>query len=401
MIRRLLVCRSRSFDPYENLALEEALLSRVGEGELILYLWQNEGTVVIGRNQNPWKECRTALLAEEGGHLARRLSGGGAVFHDRGNLNFTFLMNEADYDLPRQLTVLERACRSLGIPAQRSGRNDLLAEGRKFSGNAFYKHNGKAYHHGTLMVNVDMERVSRYLSPSKAKLAAKGVDSVRSRVVNLREFVPGLSIDRLADALVDALMDVYAVTPAISRPDEAAGQGSGIKDQGSGKRGTNCHDQSADWSRNDRIGTGSAVGAVIGRPAEAPALQACHSERSEESVPFPSVQTLSPDEFELSALRAKYASDAWLYGPKLPFTISVEERFPWGGVELQLKVNEGVIQAAKLYTDAMDETLAPRLEAALTGCGFRLPELQARLAQSGLPADQAQSLLPLLETAFD
>ena len=466
MIRRLLVCRSRSFDPYENLALEEALLSRVGEGELILYLWQNEGTVVIGRNQNPWKECRTALLAEEGGHLARRLSGGGAVFHDRGNLNFTFLMNEADYDLPRQLTVLEQACRSLGIPAQRSGRNDLLAEGRKFSGNAFYKHAGKAYHHGTLMLDVDLERVSRYLSPSKAKLAAKGVDSVRSRVVNLREFVPELTIDRLADALVDALMDVYAVAPAISRPDEAAGQGSGIKDQGSGKRGTDCHDQSADWSRNDRIGTSSAVGGgvldappcsfctrrsgehcspQIPRPPEAaaaesacrdgsqpsaasrppqaaaaesacrdgsepsaasglpeaPALQICHSERSEESVPFPSVQTLGPDEFELSALRAKYASDAWLYGPKLPFTISVEDRFPWGGVELQLKVNEGVIQAAKLYTDAMDETLAPRLEAALTGCSFRLPELQARLAQSGLPADQAQSLLPLLEKAFD
>ena len=444
MIRRLLVCRSRSFDPYENLALEEALLSRVGEGELILYLWQNEGTVVIGRNQNPWKECRTALLAEEGGHLARRLSGGGAVFHDRGNLNFTFLMNEADYDLPRQLTVLERACRSLGIPAQRSGRNDLLAEGRKFSGNAFYKHNGKAYHHGTLMLDVDLERVSRYLSPSKAKLAAKGVDSVRSRVVNLREFVPELTIDRLADALVDALIDVYAVAPAISRPDEAAGQGSGIKDQGSGNRGTDCHDQSADWSRNDKIGTVSAVGGGVldappcsfctrrsgehcspqiprppeaaasesacrdgsqpsaaSRPAEAPALQICHSERSEESVPSSSVQTLSPEEFDLRELRAKYASDAWLYGPKLPFTISVEDRFPWGGVELQLKVNEGVIQAAKLYTDAMDETLAPRLEAALTGCGFRLPELQARLAQSGLPADQTLSLLPLLETAFD
>ena len=457
MIRRLLVCRSRSFDPYENLALEEALLSRVGEGELILYLWQNEGTVVIGRNQNPWKECRTALLAEEGGHLARRLSGGGAVFHDRGNLNFTFLMNEADYDLPRQLTVLERACRSLGIPAQRSGRNDLLAEGRKFSGNAFYKHNGKAYHHGTLMLDVDMERVSRYLSPSKAKLAAKGVDSVRSRVVNLREFVPELTIERLADALVDALIDVYAVGAHSVRPPQSAGQGSGIKDQGSGKRGTDCHDQSADWSRNDRIGTVSAVGggvldaprtpagAAIGRPpetaaaesarrdgsqpsaasrppeaaaaesarrdgsqpsaasrpAEAPALQICHSERSEESVPSSSVQTLSPEEFDLRELRAKYASDAWLYGPKLPFTISVEDRFPWGGVELQLKVNEGVIQAAKLYTDAMDETLAPRLEAALTGCGFRLPELQARLAQSGLPADQAQSLLPLLEKAFD
>jgi len=136
-------------------------------------------------------------------------------------------------------------------------------------------------------------------------------------------------------------------------------------------------------------------------PPEAPAFQACHSERSEESVPFPSVQTLSPDEFELSALRAKYASDAWLYGPKLPFTLSVEARSPWGGIELQFQVEGGVIRAARVYTDAMDETLAPRLEAAFWGCPFRLPALQARLEQSGLPADQEQSLLPLLEKTFD
>ena len=439
MIKRLLLCRSRSFDPYENLALEEALLSRVGEGELILYLWQNERTVVIGKNQNPWKECRTALLAEEGGCLARRLSGGGAVFHDRGNLNFTFLMTAGDYDLPRQLTVLERACQSLGIPARRSGRNDLLADGRKFSGNAFYKHNGKAYHHGTLMLDVDMEMVQRYLSPSKAKLAAKGVDSVRSRVVNLREFVPDLTIPQLADALIAALAEVYAVAahsvrhieatgnrqqatdppvaPAICRP--ASPHGRDIRDQASANRHQASGDGETDSStplrsaQNDGRGSDSAVGGgvldaprtpagtAIGRPPEAPAFQACHSERSEESVPSSSVQTLTPEEFDLRELRAKYASDAWLYGPKLPFTLSVEDRFPWGGIELQLQVEGGVIRAARVYTDAMDETLAPRLEAAFWGCPFRLPALQARLEQSGLPADQEQSLLPLLEKTFD
>ena len=429
MIKRLLVCRSRGFDPYENLALEEALLHRVGEGELILYLWQNERSVVISRNQNPWKECRTALLAEEGGHLARRLSGGGAVFHDLGNLNFTFLMNEADYDLPRQLTVLERACRSLGIPAQRSGRNDLLAEGRKFSGNAFYKHAGKAYHHGTLMVDVDLERVQRYLSPSKAKLAAKGVDSVRSRVVNLREFVPELSMEQLSDALIAALAEVYAVAahsvrhieatgnrqqatdppvaPAICRP--ASPHGRDIRNQASANR----HQASGDGGRE-------AAAKAFPLRAELPGGQRDFSASCRSCAPgngilnggrCPSAHTgadevvplelLRPDEFDLRDLTAKYASDAWLYGPKLPFTISVEERFPWGGVELQLNVNEGVIQAAKLYTDAMDETLSPRLEAALTGCVFRLPELQARLEQSGLPADQEQGLLPLLEKTFD
>ena len=370
MIKRLLVCRARGTDPYENLALEEALLSRVGKGELILYLWQNERTVVIGRNQNPWKECRTALLTGEGGHLARRLSGGGAVFHDLGNLNFTFLMSAEDYDLPRQLTVLERACQSLGIPAERSGRNDLLADGRKFSGNAFYKHNGRAYHHGTLMLDVDLEMVQRYLSPTKAKLAAKGVDSVRSRVVNLREFVPELTIDRLADALIAALAEVYA-------------EATGNRQQTTGDGG--CE------------GTGN-----IGREGTAKAFPLrgrCPSVHTgaDEVVPL---EELHPDEFDLRELTAKYASDAWLYGPKLPFTLSCEERFPWGGIEIQLDVNEGVIQAAKVYTDAMDETLAPRVEAALGCCHLRLPALQARLETLEISPEQRQSLLSLLEKSL-
>ena len=357
MIRRLTVCRAPGTDPYENLALEQTLLERVEEGECILYLWQNARTVVIGRNQNPWKECRTALLEEEGGHFARRLSGGGAVFHDLGNLNFTFLMREEDYDLSRQLTVIERACRSLGVPVERSGRNDLLADGRKFSGNAFYHHLGRAYHHGTLMVDVDLDRVQRYLSPSKAKLAAKGVDSVRSRVVNLKEFVPDLTVDDLKTALVSAFASVYDVGTSPACPPIRKNLPN-----------LSLRDQSADWSR--------------------------------QSVLPSSLQTLTPDEFDLGELRAKYASDAWLYGPRLPFTLSVEDRFPWGGVELQLNVNEGVIQSAKVYTDAMDETLAPRLEAALGGCPLRLPALQARLEAMETSQEQRQNLLSLLERSL-
>ncbi len=107
------------------------------------------------------------------------------------------------------------------------------------------------------------------------------------------------------------------------------------------------------------------------------------------------VQTLSADEFDLSELTAKYASDAWLYGPKLPFTLSVEDRFPWGGVEIQLNVNEGVIRAAKVYTDAMDETLAPRLEAVLPGIPLRSEALSA-----ALPEQQKDELLSLLRKAL-
>lgn len=205
------VCAS-SVNPYENLALEEYLLTQVPPNSVILYLWQNEHTVVIGRNQNPWTECRTALLSADGGYLARRLSGGGAVYHDLGNLNFTFLCNQDDYDLKKQLSVIQKAVSYCGIHAEFSGRNDLLADGRKFSGNAFYHSKGKAYHHGTLLVSTDAERLTKYLSPPKAKLESKGIASVRSRVVNLQELSPTLTCQKMQEYMLRAFEEIYGGT---------------------------------------------------------------------------------------------------------------------------------------------------------------------------------------------
>ena len=200
-------------DPYKNLALEEYLLLNVAEDECILYLWQNENTVVIGRNQNPWKECKVKELEESGGKLVRRLSGGGAVYHDLGNLNFTFLVSKNNYNVDRQLEVIIKSVNNLGIPAMKSGRNDITAEGRKFSGNAFYSLADKCYHHGTILVDVDMPSLSKYLNVSKAKLKSKGVDSVRSRVANLTEYVPDLTIDILKDELINGFGQVYGSKP--------------------------------------------------------------------------------------------------------------------------------------------------------------------------------------------
>ena len=184
-------------------------METVGEECCILYLWQNRRTVVIGRNQNAWAECRTTELNQDGGHLARRLSGGGAVYHDMGNLNFTFLVSKKNYDLPKQLQVIVTACRNMGIDAQITGRNDVAVNGRKFSGNAFFDSKGQAYHHGTLLVDVDMAKLGQYLMPSKAKLQSKGVDSVRSRVVNLKELCPTLTIQRMKEEMLRAFQTVY------------------------------------------------------------------------------------------------------------------------------------------------------------------------------------------------
>lgn len=212
MVSRIFTLLGQGTDPYYNLALEQHLMETVPSDAVILYLWQNAHTVVIGRNQNPWVECRTTALEESGGHLARRMTGGGAVYHDLGNLNFSFLASGENYDLEKQLSVITEACALLGITAQVSGRNDVTADGRKFSGNAFCEAGGRACHHGTLLVDADMEKLGKFLMPSKAKLQAKGVDSVRARVVNLKEIAPELTVEAMKTAMKTAFSEVYGLT---------------------------------------------------------------------------------------------------------------------------------------------------------------------------------------------
>lgn len=220
MVKKIVYIEADGVNPYENLAVEEYLLFCCQIDQVILYLWQNQNTVVIGRNQNAWRECRINELEESGGHLARRLSGGGAVYHDLGNLNFTFLTRKDHYDLDRQMDVILRALQKLGIQAEKSGRNDVLVAGKKFSGNAYYQHGDYCYHHGTLMVDVKKDDLGRYLTASREKLKGKGVESVRSRVTNLKEFLPELTIDRLKKALYDSFQETYALQAEVWQKEE-------------------------------------------------------------------------------------------------------------------------------------------------------------------------------------
>ncbi|MCR6546541.1 lipoate--protein ligase [Dehalobacterium formicoaceticum] len=205
----LKLVRSLSFNPWYNLAVEEELFRNIKSDQVILYLWQNENTVVIGRNQNPWRECRCKILEEHGGKLARRLSGGGAVYHDLGNLNFTFVAKEGAFNIKKQLEVIIEAVKLKGIDAEFSGRNDIVAQGKKFSGNAFYYDDDNCYHHGTLLVASDMKKIQQYLQVSKEKIKSKGVNSVESRVVNLNTINPGLDINNLSAALEQSFQQVY------------------------------------------------------------------------------------------------------------------------------------------------------------------------------------------------
>ena len=318
-IKKITYAEGNGSDPYRNLAMEELLCQECGEYEVILYLWQNQNTVVIGRNQNAWKECRVQLLEQEGGRLARRLSGGGAVFHDLGNLNFTFLAGKEIYSVERQMEVVRIALERLGIQAEKSGRNDILAAGRKISGNAFYKKKDRCCHHGTLMIQVDVEKLSRYLVPSREKLQSKGVDSVASRVLNLADLVPGLTAERLKEALRKAFEQVYG-------------------------------------------------------------LQA---------------EPLEPGRLDASALQEKaeqYASPEWLYGKALDFQQSLSHRFPWGGVELQLRSQEGMIAEAAVYSDAINTEMIRQLPGVLAGVPYRRSQVCESLA-AYQPADEMETAM--------
>ncbi len=222
MLQHFYFHMSDSVCPWANLALEEHVLNNLPPETCVLYLYRNQNTVVIGKNQNAWKECRHALLESEGGKLARRISGGGAVFHDMGNLNFSFIVDKNDYDLNRQLSVILEAVKSLGIDAEFSGRNDILSEGAKFSGNAFCYRKTSAFHHGTILIDADMTRLARYLSVSQDKIVSKGVESVRARVCNLKERNPEITVEKMVSALCESFETIYGkYEPLVIRDKEA------------------------------------------------------------------------------------------------------------------------------------------------------------------------------------
>lgn len=201
---------SNSYNPWQNLATEKHLADSIQPGDLLLYLWQNEHTVVIGRNQNALRECKAWQLEQEGGYLARRTTGGGAVYHDLGNLCFTFIASPECYDLQRQMKVIQSACRKFGIETEFSGRNDIITkEGFKFSGNAFSVTAKCKIQHGTLMIDVNKEKLGRYLTPSEEKMKAKGVKSVKSRVCNLKDLNPHVTVTLMKEALREAFREEY------------------------------------------------------------------------------------------------------------------------------------------------------------------------------------------------
>lgn len=314
---------SKEYNPWKNLAIEKHLADSVRPGDLLLYLWQNEKTVVIGRNQNALRECKAGLLESEGGYLARRSTGGGAVYQDLGNLCFTFIASPECYDLERQMGVIQAACRKFGIETEFSGRNDILTkEGYKFSGNAFSVTSQCKIQHGTLMIDVNKERLGRYLTPSEDKLKSKGVKSVASRVCNLKELNSNVTVEGMKKAILEAFQQEYGESERIALVEDA-----------------------------DACTCAGSCGSG-------------------------SVKICSLASRKFQEIYEQYASWEWRYGKSPECETVCQKRFDWGEVQVHMKLKNLFIEECKVYSDALDVELPSKIEQLLQNQRFDMQNVK-------------------------
>jgi len=318
---KLRILKSAVTNPWFNLATEDWIFNTLNPDSHTLFLWRNSETVVIGRSQNPWVECKIDKMEADDVFLARRQSGGGAVFHDLGNTNFTFLSPKADYDQDANFTIIVNALKKLGIDAEQSGRNDMQVGDKKISGSAFKHASDRSFHHGTLLVNANMQKLGDYLNPHPLKLQAKGIKSVRSRVANLVEFNEDINHETLSDAIIEAFCEYY---------------------------------QDTDYDDTDYSRT----------------------------VP---VEELDRDtlakEPSLNAYYEQMADWNWRFGKTPQFSHHIETRFDWGIIDLHMDVQQAVITDVVIFSDALNVELIDLLKQTLMGTKYNRSEVKAKLAE--------------------
>lgn len=201
----------KSTDPAFNLAAEQFVFDSLPRDRSYFMLWQNSNAVIIGKYQNTLAEINSSVVESRGIKVVRRLSGGGAVYHDLGNLNFTFITDAGDetqLDLKAFCLPVIDSLGKIGVKAEINGRNDMTIDGKKFSGNSQYLRNGRVMHHGTILFNSDLSAISDILNVDSEKIESKGIKSVRSRVTNISDYLKDeITLENFRTVLLDSILE--------------------------------------------------------------------------------------------------------------------------------------------------------------------------------------------------
>jgi len=305
-------------DPRVNLAIETYLLTEMPLDEPILLFYINEPSIIIGRNQNTIEEINKEYVDEHGIHVVRRLSGGGAVYHDHGNLNFSFIMPDdgnSFRDFAKVTQPIIQALHDLGVEgAELKGRNDLVINDMKFSGNAMYDTNGRMFAHGTLMFDSDIDEVVNTLKVRKDKIESKGIKSVRSRVTNIKPF---LSEDKQEMTTEEFRQEILLKIFGVDSIDQV--------------KTYELTDQ--DWAAINKI--------------------------SEQY----------------------YRNWDWNYGKSPAFNLERRHRFPIGSIEMKMNVADGAIQEIKIFGDFFGLGEIKDVEDILTGVKYDKASLEEAIDQ--------------------
>ena len=390
-----------STDPQWNMAFDERVLTGLTSPEPVFYLWQNAPAVIIGRNQSAPAEVNLPYLEEHGIVLARRVTGGGAVYHDLGNLNYSFAGGIREMEALQPVRLMAAALRSLGIPVEVSGRNDLMVEGRKCSGYAKRLAGTRMMIHGTLMWNVDLAALSAALSVPGSKfdmsfhgltVESSAVASVRSKVANLSEYLPGLTLSDFRARLHDFLA-AYSLQDAASS----------LRAEGCGK--TNLMSATASPTR------GPVRTARLPNPSATPAS-------GSPVIPSDSEESVTPAFLERvnTLADSKFRTWEWVHGHSPATDFSAARRFPTcGTVRVHFSVRRGLLADVAFSGDflgalsldtPLPASLCPApfggktLPEALNGTRYEPASLTALLSQlpiasyfDGLTASDLASLL--------
>mmetsp|Transcript_4935 Transcript_4935/g.15070 ORF Transcript_4935/g.15070 Transcript_4935/m.15070 type:complete len:424 (-) Transcript_4935:28-1299(-) len=325
---KLRVLNALDTNPVLNIAIEDWLFNqfRHSDTDHLLYMWRNSPTIVIGRNQNPWKECHIQRMDADGVVLTRRYSGGGAVYQDLGNTNFTFISKKPLFCSATNTGIICAALKELGVDAAAKGRNDIVVDNRKISGAAYKLSGPTSMHHGTLLLDVDMSSLAAYLNPNKLKLKSKGVDSVAARVTNLSAHLPGISHEQVSAKVIEHFLRT--------------------------RLGGEPHLQ---------------LGAT-GLPTEFPVESVGSSLLESEPELMKSYETLECWD--------------WRYGHTPEFEHNLETRFPWGTMDIHLNSKQGKITEIKIFSDSLYPLMIDTLTEQLTGTTYDVPGIRHALANA-------------------